>query len=402
MKNTTMRFLVVILIMLVVPVFTLLGCAAEELPLTEPEEEITQPEEEITEMEEGVNLDSLGIDRAKYSSEVTNDPLGNPPVFVDALNLTDEEIAEIKEGNYTSVQLWAGSGEWYDGLTIGISSVFDELGIENILISDSEYDPAKQATDVETALALNPDIIFTLPIDPVSAAAAFQPAVDQGVTLVLVDNGIEGYVPGEDYASLVTGNHFGMGRAAAELMNEAIGGEGEIGFIYHDTEYFITNNRDGSFACAIEQNYPNIKIIDAGGIVEESKGGEVASAMLERYPEIDGIYVTWAVVAQSVISELRAAQRDDVKVVTMDLDAVTDLDMVLGGNVYGTASDVVYDIGVGLAMAAAYDLLDKEAPPFVIADFMKVTKDNVVEAWQKAFRIDPPASILDAVNSQNS
>ena len=34
--------------------------------------------------------------------------------------------------------------------------------------------------DIETALARKPDIILTLPVDPVAGATAFRPAVDGG------------------------------------------------------------------------------------------------------------------------------------------------------------------------------------------------------------------------------
>jgi ribose transport system substrate-binding protein len=58
-----------------------------------------------------------------------------------------------------------GAGEWYNGLTDGAQAVFEELGIAVVATSDAQFDPAKQATDVETALALQPDIILTLPVD---------------------------------------------------------------------------------------------------------------------------------------------------------------------------------------------------------------------------------------------
>lgn len=275
--------------------------------------------------------------------------------------------------------------------------MFEELGIAVVATSDAQFDPAKQATDVETALALQPDIILTLPVDPVSAAQAFQPAVDQGVALVFADNGVDGYAAGDQYIGIVTGNHYGMGRGSADLMAEALGGSGEIGFIFYDADYFVTNNRDFTFACRIAQDYPDIKIVAVSGFTEESKTEEVASAMLVQHPEIDGIYVAWDVAAEGVIAALRSAGQTDVKVVTEDLGANNDLDMVMNGNMYGKTIDLPYDIGATMARMAAYKLLGKEAPSFVVVDLMKVTKDNIVEAWNKALNMDPPQDILDAL-----
>lgn len=344
-----------------------------------------------------VDLASLGIDCSEYSAEYAKGPNGEDAVPASDVTLSDEEIAEIQAGNYTAALLWAGAGEWYNGLTDGAQAVFEELGIAVVATSDAQFDPAKQATDVETALALQPDIILTLPVDPVSAAQAFQPAVDQGVALVFADNGVDGYTAGDQYIGIVTGNHYGMGRGSADLMAEALGGSGEIGFIFYDADYFVTNNRDFTFACRIAQDYPDIKIVAVSGFTEESKTEEVASAMLVQHPEIDGIYVAWDVAAEGVIAALRSAGQTDVKVVTEDLGANNDLDMVMNGNMYGKTIDLPYDIGATMARMAAYKLLGKEAPSFVVVDLMKVTKDNIVEAWNKALNMDPPQDILDAL-----
>jgi ribose transport system substrate-binding protein len=357
----------------------------------------TAPATQSAPAAQGVDLAKLGIDCSKYSAQYSKGPNGEDTTPANQVTLTDDEIAKIKAGGHKAALLWAGAGEWYNGLTDGAKAEFEKLGIEIVATSDAQFDPAKQATDVETALALNPDIILTLVVDPVSGARAFQPAVDKGVVLVFADNGADGYVAGQQYVGIVTGNHFGMGRGSADLMAEALGGKGDIGFIYHDADYFVTNNRDRSFACWTQEKYPDIKVVAAGGFTEEPKTEEVASAMLVQHPEIKGIYVAWDVAAEGVIAALRAAGRSDVKVVTEDLGANNDLDMAMGGNMYGKTIDLPYDIGATMAKMAAYKLLGKSAPPFVVVDLMKVKKDNLAEAWKRALNLTPPEDIMKAL-----
>ncbi|NQT65968.1 MAG: substrate-binding domain-containing protein [Actinobacteria bacterium] len=347
----------------------------------------------------GITLADLGFDSSKYSAKYANDPDGNPAVSAYEITLTDEEIAKVKEGSYTAAILWAGAGECYEGLTNGIKSVFDELGIKIILESDSQYDVAKEATDVETTLALNPDIIIAMPVDPVSAAEAFKAVVDKGIVLVFEENIATGYHAGEQYVSMVSGDSFGIGRAAADIMNEALGGKGNVGFIYHDADFFVTNNRDRTFVLQIEQKYPDIKIVAASGFVEESKAGEVATVMLKQHPEINAFYVAWAIPAIGVLEALRSAERNDIKIVTIDLDPTTDLNMISGGSVYGKVTDLYYDTGIALANASAYALIGKEAPPFAVVDLMKVNKDNMIEAWDRSFGMEPPDQILEALKN---
>ena len=325
------------------------------------------------------------------------DPYGNPGVGADEVSLSAEEVEDLESADHVSAHLWAGAGEWYDAIDRGATARFEELGAEVAARTDAEFDAAKQAADVETALALDPDIVLSLIVDPVSGAEAFRPAVESGTSLVLADNGADGYEPGREYVSIVTGDHFGMGVAAAELMAEAIGEEGAIGMIFHDADFFVTNNRDNSFRAAIEQNHPNIVIVDAKGFTEEGATFEAASAMISQHPEITGIYVAWDVAAEGVVEALRTAERDDVKVVTHDLGVNNAVDMANEGNVYGTVADLPYEAGYTMATLAGYGLLDKDAPPFVNVGYFKVTTENLADAWEQSLHKELPAEVQDAL-----
>jgi len=352
-------------------------------------------DKEETDTSETLDIESsITLETSDEQLALAKGPNGEDATRANEIILTDEDIEIIKQSNFTAAFLWAGSGEWYNALSDGAQDEFDKLGVEIVLKSDAQFDAAKQATDVETVLALEPDIILTLVVDPVSGARAFQPAVDAGVTLVFADNGVDGYEGGDEYVSIVTGDHFGMGRLAAELMYEALGGKGNVGFIFHDADYFVTNNRDNEFKRTIESKYPGIDIVAESGFTEEPRTEEMASAMLIQHPEINGIYVAWDVAAEGVIAALRAAGRYDIKVITHDLGANGDLDMAMDGNMYGKAIDIPYDIGVTMARIAVLELLGNELPPFVVVPSLKVTKENLVEAWKSALRRNPPPNIL--------
>jgi len=403
-KTRIFKKMLAMIVFVALLLLILFGCTAEETTAEETTAEETTAEEttaeETTIADDEVEVEAItsvemGIDCSIYSREFPSDSLGNEATSAEDITLTDEEIAEIKTGGYKAALLWGASSEWYNAASRGIKSVFDELNIEIIHIGDCQYDQSKQATEVETVLAMDPDVIIAIAVDPISAAQAFQPVVDKGKVLVLDENHIEGYSPGDQYVSIVSGNTFQVGRQAAELINEVLGGKGEIGFIYYDEDFLITNGRDFSFFCDIQQNYPDIKIVAANGFVEERKAGEAASVMLQQHPEIDAIYVDWAIPAEGVVEAIRNVERSDIKVVTVDLEVASDLDMVMDGPTYGKISDSVFDLGVALGRLGGYGLLSKEAPPYVVVEPMQVTKDNVVEAWELALGIEPPAEILD-------
>ena len=203
---------------------------------------------------------------------------------------------------------------------------------------------------------------------------------------------------GDEYVAVVTGDHFGMGKAAAELMSDAIGGSGQIGYIFHDADFYVTNNRDAHFKAAIEQLHPEITIVAQQGFNDEARTQEIAAAMIAQNPDLDGIYVAWSSAAQGVIAALREAGKTDVKVVAYDLDAVNDLDMAQCGNMYGVALDWPYLEGRTMADLAAHALLGEEVPPFVTVPVQTETRENIEQVWHENVNADPPQEVIDALS----
>ncbi len=331
------------------------------------------------------------------TSATTVGPNGEASTPADSVALTEAEVAKVQGKQLKMAMLWAGAGPWYNALTAGAEDEAKRLGISIVANAEANFDPAKQATDVETAMALNPDIVLTLVVDPTSGAQAFKPVVDGGKALVFVDNGADGYKAGDQYVSVVTGDHLGLGRADADVMNEAVGGSGEIGFIYHDAVFYVTNNRDREFKRTIQCKYPSIRIVAEQGFTEEGKTEAIASAMLTQHPDLKAIYVAWDTAAEGVVAAIRAAGRTDVKVVTIDLGANNDLDMAQGGIVYGKVADRPYEEGQKMVDLAAYKILGKTAPPFVTVPTVVAKKDSLVDAYRQSFNAQPPADVLKAL-----
>lgn len=331
-----------------------------------------------------------------FSSQTVG-PNGEASTPADQVVLSDSEAAQVKAKNLKMAMLWAGAGPWYNALTAGAKAEAQRLGVKIVAEAEANFDPAKQATDVETAMALNPDIVLTLVVDPTSGAQAFKPVVDANKALVFVDNGADGYKAGQQYVSVVTGDHLGLGRSDADLMNQALGGTGSIGYIFHDAVFYVTNNRDREFKRATECKYPGIKIVAAQGFTEEGKTDAIASAMLTQHPEIKAIYVAWDTAAEGVVAAIRASGRTDVKMITIDLGANNDLDMAQKGIVYGKVADRPFEEGQKMVDLAAYKILGKTAPAFVTVPTVVATRDTLVTAYQQSFGSQPPADVLKAL-----
>lgn len=324
-------------------------------------------------------------------------PNGEVPVPSTELSLNDEEIAEVNEGGYTAAMVWHENSAFIQAIETGVTETFDELGIEVIASTSAEFDAAQQASNVETVLAQSPDIIVTIAVDPTTAAEAFRPAVEQGVNLVVLTTPPAGYTSGEEMVGIVTGELTAYGKGAAEMLGEALGGEGEVGWIFHDADFWFTNQRDQAFKDWLAYLYPEMEIVAETGFSDPARTEDIAGAMLAQNPDLDGIYVAWATAADGVLASLRAAGNNDVAVVTNDLDQTMALDMIQGGNVVGVVANDAVVTGNDLGTMAAYGVLGKEAPELAVTAPVPTTTDNIEEGWQAEFASELPADLADAL-----
>jgi ribose transport system substrate-binding protein len=313
------------------------------------------------------------------------------------LVLSDAEAAKLKEGKHTAAMLWHTSSDFVNAVSAGAKDEFARLGIEVVAQTDAGFDAAKQKSDVETILAKKPNAILALPLDPVTSAEAFKPAVAGGVKIVLLSNKPKDFVQAKDYVAIVTDDLFQMGKHAADALAASLGKKGKVAWIYHDASYYVTNQRDKAFKATIESDYPDIKIVASQGISDPARAEDLAQALILQHPDLDGIYVTWSEPAEGVLSALRAAGNTHTKLVTLDLSEPVGLDMVKGGNVTAIVADKAYELGRAMADAAGYGLLGKQAPAFVVAPVLTVTKDNVAQGWKDSLHRDAPQSILGAI-----
>ncbi|MER8456806.1 substrate-binding domain-containing protein [Mesorhizobium sp. M0142] len=312
------------------------------------------------------------------------------------VTLSDTDLAAVKEKGYKAALLWHTSSDFTNAVSAGAKDEFARAGIQIVVTTDAGFDAARQRSDIETALAAKPNVILSLPLDPVTSAEAFRQALTDGTKLVFLSNLPKGYKHGTDYAAIVTDDLFQMGKQAADALAKALDGKGKVGYIFHDASYYVTNQRDQAFKTTIEKDYPGIKIVAEQGISDPARAEELASAMLVQHPDLDGIYVTWAEPADGVLSALRASGNTETKIVTLDLAEPVALDMVKGGNVTALVADKAYELGRAMAAVGVKALLGQETPAFVVAPALTVTKQNVAQGWKDSLNRDAPQSVLDA------
>jgi ribose transport system substrate-binding protein len=337
---------------------------------------------------------------ALKTSVLSTGPNGEKPTPASEVSLSADELQQVKDKHATAaIVLHYGGNDWSNAQVSGLRSALGRMGIKVIAVTDANFKPEKQVSDIETVLAKKPDVIISIPTDPVATADAYRKAVRQGVKLVFMDNVPKGFTPGKDYVSVVSADNYGNGVASAHLMAEQLEGKGKIGIVFHEADFFVTKQRYEAFKKTIAEQYPDIEVVAEQGIAGPDFAGDaekVASAMLTRHADLDAIWAVWDVPAEGVLAAARANGRNDLDVTTIDLGQNVAIDMAKGGPIKGLGAQRPFDQGETEATLAGYGLLDKKAPPYVAVNALPVTRSNLASAWKTVYHQGLPPKVVEA------
>ena len=331
----------------------------------------------------------------EYDEIISTGPNGEAAVHADTLALTEAEINQIRAGGYkAAICLHYGGNDWSTSQVAGLKAAFEILGIEVVAVTDADFSAEQQVADLETVMALEPDVIVSIPTDATATADAFKRVSQAGIKLVFMDNVAAGMTAGVDYVSAVSADNYGNGIIAAELIGEALNGEGTVGTVFYDTDFFVTNQRYDAFKATMAEKYPGIEIVTEQGFLNEGTCDIQGDAIMTQYPDIDAIFCHWDIPCEGVLSSVRSAGKSTY-LSTIDLGNNIALE-IASGNVLGLGAQRPYDQGVAEAMCAAYSILGKEAPAYVAVAALRVDQENILEAYEEVYYVPAPDWLVEA------
>jgi ribose transport system substrate-binding protein len=326
-------------------------------------------------------------------------PHGETAQPASSANLTPADIAAVKAKHATAaIVMHYGGNDWATAQIAGLKSEFAQLGITLIANTDANFKPDLQVSQLQTVMTKKPDIVVSIPTDPVATASAYKAAAAAGAKLVFMDNVPNGMTAGKDYVSDVSADNYGNGVVSAYEMVKALGGQGKIGAIFHQADFFVTKQRYQGFTDTIKK-FPKIKIVATTGIAGPDFAGQAqvaASAMLTKHPDLAGIWAVWDVPAEGVMAAARAAGNQSLKIATEDLGTNVAIALAKNKLVVGLGAQRPFDQGVTEAKLGALALLGKSTPAYVAVPALPVDHANVLNAWQQVYHAPAPASVANS------
>lgn len=358
------------------------------------EENETAKIEKVNEADSSGNEPILDIDEIFGLS-----PDGQEAERAGDMTLTDEEKQKLEDGNF---KVAICMHMMYNDVNVTkaklIQETLESYGVEVIAVTDGESDVDTMITNLETVMAMEPDLIISIAYDVNAMVPIFEQVRDAGIKLVFFECAPSGFVAGEDYAALVSTDYYGNGRFAAEYMAYLMDYKGTVGIAYYDSDTWTCNQRDEAFRDVMEK-YPDIEIVADQGYADYNQAGVVADAILAQYPDLDGLYATWDTPAEQCVESALAVGRDDLIITTVDLGESAARNMAEGGMIKAIGSPRSYEDGNAIAMSALYALIDKDlGSGYIATPTMGVTQENLLEAYKTIYNTEPDSAISDIWN----
>ena len=324
-------------------------------------------------------------------------PRNEDGVLYTEVTISESQKEKIRAGNFTAAisMGWLGD-DWASQQLIGLKETFEDLGIEVIAETNANWDDARQISDLDTIAALKPDLVVSIPLNTATTSAAYQRLAENGAQIVFIDQAADGMQPGKDYVSVISSDNLALGMYLADLLNDAVGGTGDVAAMYYANDFHVTNLRYIGFIARMMAKYPELKLVAAAGHDNPNKGQEVAQGLLARYPTLKGVYGSWSIPAMGVATAARINGKspDDFKIVNENFDQIVAANMAEDGFIKGISSQQPYTQGVTEAKAGALALIGERQPPYISVPPVRVSRNNLADSYKKVYRINLPDEMM--------
>ncbi|MCL4514714.1 MAG: substrate-binding domain-containing protein [Firmicutes bacterium] len=278
----------------------------------------------------------------------------------------------LAAGKVIGVTLLTREHQFYRDLEAGLNSEAAKYGYKLTVVA-GEFDPAKQAAQIEDFIAKKVDAIILAPCDSKAVGSSVAEANKAGIPVFTVD--IANLSSQGKVVSHIASDNVEGGRQAGELMVKALKGEGKIVVINHPGITSVLD-RVAGFREVIA-SYPKMKIIaDVPAWGQRDKAMAVMEDMLLKVPDVDGVFGINDDSALGAVAAIEAAGKIG-KIFVVGYDATPEAKQAIkDGKIYGDAIQYPTRIGV-LAIQTINDhFAGKKVPAVVPVEVGAWTRDS--------------------------
>lgn len=237
-------------------------------------------------------------------------------------------------------------------------------GIE-LIVLDSENDPAKELGNMEDLLTQGVNVILINPADSDAVGNAIKLANEQGVPVITLDRGASS----GDVVTHIASDNVAGGVMAGEYIAELLDGMGKVVELEGVAGTSAARDRGQGFNEAIDQTDIEVVARQVADF-DRTKGLSVMENILQAQPEIDAVFAHNDEMALGALKAIQASGRD---ILIVGFDATEDaVKAVEAGDMAATVAQQPAMIGK-LGVESAMKVMNNETlEMFVPVDLMLV------------------------------
>lgn len=366
---------------------TLLACSCTKVQTNEGE--VLENNVNTTNREENENQNKLDVLRpSAYGT-------------VDGLNL--------EPGSYISIIGRNSDDSYWEEVEAGAERAVDDInsmlgykGEDKIKITfsapDIRDDVDEQINILDEELARYPVAICISAIDTTACLVQFELAADNDIPIVTFDSGSD-Y---QDIAAHVSTDNSEAAATAASKLATLMERSGEVALFVQDSLSMTAKDREQGFLDKLASDFPDVSVVNvyhldkleetAKQIADEKNAAlaegetaldpatltqeDVVKYILEKNPNLKGIYTTNLDTTQLVAGVLESLERDDLFFVGFD-GGEEQLELLGNDVLDGLIIQNPYGMGYATVVAAARNVLELGNEAVIDSGYTWVTKANL-------------------------
>jgi ribose transport system substrate-binding protein len=267
----------------------------------------------------------------------------------------------------------------------GYRKAFDieakRLNLEVIAL-DANNDPARQAAQAEDLIGKRVDVLCFWPVDAKAIVPSVRKAYEAGIPLVCTNSWTEESVL-PFFRSFIGASMVEEGIIGAQLMAEALHGQGKVAIIEGNPGQDAAYWRSTAFIDELKRIAPKIQILDRQTARwDRARATAVAENYLTTYQDLNAIMAQDDNMAVGALQAIKAAGRlQQVKLISIN-SSKEGLEAILAGEMYGSCTQSPSFEGINTARVAR-DVANgwPPVPRWVRNPVMRVDKTNARQVF---------------------
>jgi ribose transport system substrate-binding protein len=176
----------------------------------------------------------------------------------------------------------------------------------NLLVSDANFDAAKQVADIQALIQQRVNAIFTIAVDADAISSAILQANQANIPVIIVG----GPPTRGQVAAVLNSTSFQGCFDSTNVLIREIGGQGKIGVLSIPLALKTIKDRERGTEEAVRRTNGRVSIVASQASFNAGDLLTAAQNMIQANPDLKGIFANWSVAVTAAISAVQTSGRE--------------------------------------------------------------------------------------------